>query len=458
VPLAAVKLVLLGGVLLAGEGVSQGVAGDTHVRDTVLSNGLTVLAARNPVIPVATIEIAFRNGAFTQLEPEHEGLPHLMEHMFFKSFDRGDVSSRAADLDAWINGTTGVETVTYYYILPARNLKKGIERLSDAVRSPRFPKNDLAEEKQRVSNELERSASDPFFLLDFHTDAALWRAAFRQKNVGGNLPAVLGATSEALEEHYKRFYAPNNAAVVVTGDIDPEEVFEVAAKSFGSWERRPDPFEGFSHPPVRPLPRDTVVVVEANAPDVTLVVAWHGPSQSDDPEGAVAADLFSEIVTQRVSGAYRRLVDSGLFHFLSFSYENSNHVGPIKLVARTIPERAAIASSALRNEIELMGSDDYFTADELEMARTSLSVRAAFERESAISRAHRLAREWSLSGTEGLVQPVMSVLEHGLDAVRQYVSRYIKDRPRTLALLVSSSTIDTHTDALIACLEAWERR
>jgi len=94
------------------------------------------------------------------------------------------------------------------------------------------------------------------------------------------------------------------------------------------------------------------------------------------------------------------MVDSGLFHFLSFSYENSNHVGPIKLIARTVPEKVVAASSALRREIELMGSEEYFTEDEIEMARMSLRVGAAFQRESAISRAHALASEWSLGETD----------------------------------------------------------
>ena len=104
--LSAVVLSLI--ALIPGQRVSQSVPLDGRVRDTVLSNGLTVLAVRNPVIPVATIEIAFRNGAFAQLEPGDEGLPHLVEHMFFKSFAGGDVPSRAGDLDASINGVTGV--------------------------------------------------------------------------------------------------------------------------------------------------------------------------------------------------------------------------------------------------------------------------------------------------------------------------------------------------------------
>lgn len=425
------------------------------VYDTVLSNGLAVIAMRNPIIPVATIELAFRNGSFTQVDQWDDGLPHLVEHMFFKSFGGGRWGTRAGDLDATYNGATGVETVTYYLIAPARHVEKGLDLMADQVRSPRFPDDELDEEKQRVINELERNAADPFFLLDFHTDLILWGPAFRQKNVGGSIPSIRAASDDALKEHYRRYYVPNNAALVVTGDVWPSEVFEIAAKQFDSWDRAADPFEGYAHPAIPPLARDTFYVVEAQAPDVTFTVAWHGPSESEDLEGADAADLFSEIVNQRVSGAQHRLVDSGLFHFLSLSYTSSNHVGAIKLRARTGTDSVVRAAMALRNEIALMGTADYFTGEELEMARTSTRVQAAFARESAISIAHELANEWSLNGLQHVGEKRMRVSEQSAEAVRRYVAGYIAGRPKALIMMVSSGTIDEHEGDLIASLNAW---
>jgi zinc protease len=451
--LAGIVLSLAGVIPEAAPG--QETRRSAQWRDTVLENGLQIVAVRNPVIPAATIVIALRNGAFVQAEPGQEGLPHVVEHMFFKSFMGGRIPSEAGDIDATYNGTTGVETVTYYMIVPARNVKNGIELLAKAVRSPRFPKDDLEEEKKRVSNELERNVADPYYLLDFHTNAVLWGSAFNLKNVAGYLPAVLGATPDALEDHYRRFYVPNNAAFIVTGDISPQEVIDEAAKRLHSWDRGPDPFETYSHSPVPPLRGDTIALVEAEAPDVTFRIVWQGPSWADDQEGAIAASLFSRIVTQRVSGAYRRLVDSGLLHSVSLSYRNSNHVGPITLVAHTVPLRAAAAAAALRAEIALMESAEYFTDEELELARKSRRVRNAFRRESAISLALSLAERWSLVGIDIDDEEELQV---GAEAVRRFVSRYISGQPMALVMLASTHTIDTYTDALIACLDAWERR
>lgn len=446
-------LCLAGGV--AQTATAQTALDGPVVRDTVLANGLTIIAVRNPVIPAATIELAFRNGAFTQRQEEDEGLPHLMEHMFFKSFGGGSFSERAGDLDASYNGTTGVETVTYYLVVPARNWAKAVELLARTARLPDFPENALALEKRRVANELERSAADPAFLLDFHTSQALWGSAFRQKNIRGNLFAVLGATSDALMAHYRRWYVPNNAALIVTGDISHEEVFKAAASRFASWKRTDDPFEAFAHPPILPLQGDTIVVVEADAPDVTLAVAWQGPSERGDAQGAAAADLFSTVVTQRVSGSYRRLVDSGLFQSLSMSYENSNYVGAIKLVARTAPAQVVAASAALSEEIARMERGDYFTPEDLEAARMSLRVDRALSRESAISSAHILARDWSLDRYARTWREGHALYDLGVDEVRAYVSRYIAGRPKALTMMVSSTTIDEHSATLIASLKPW---
>lgn len=103
-------------------------------RDTVLGNGLHVITARNSSLPLATIEIVVRGGALAQIEPEDEGLPHILEHMLFKSFDRSGRdwwAERTSEMNAAYNGTTGDERVTYYLTLPSDNVDDGLELLGD---------------------------------------------------------------------------------------------------------------------------------------------------------------------------------------------------------------------------------------------------------------------------------------------------------------------------------------
>ncbi|MEO7522109.1 MAG: insulinase family protein, partial [Gemmatimonas sp.] len=118
---------------------------DKVLRRKTLSNGLEVVVVENHGVPIATLEIDVRNGAFTQ-SPEYAGLAHMYEHMFFKANKSLPVpdafTDRAAELGAVYNGSTREENVNYYLTLPADSLEGGLKFLAGALREPLF----LAEE------------------------------------------------------------------------------------------------------------------------------------------------------------------------------------------------------------------------------------------------------------------------------------------------------------------------
>src|SRR5688500_17033513 len=110
----------------------------TMVRDTVLANGLHVIAVRSPSAPYATIKVVVRTGAFTQLTDGDEGVPHLLEHMLFKAAESWGkpFKQSTGELDASSNGTTGDEAVAYYVTLPSKNLEKGVKLMWDLMKEP----------------------------------------------------------------------------------------------------------------------------------------------------------------------------------------------------------------------------------------------------------------------------------------------------------------------------------
>lgn len=111
------------------------------LRRKVLANGLEIIVVENHGVPIATLEIDVRNGAFTQ-SPEYAGLAHMYEHMFFKAnkdLPEPDMfTDRAAELGAVFNGSTREEVVNYYLTLPADSLDGGLRFLASALRNPLF--------------------------------------------------------------------------------------------------------------------------------------------------------------------------------------------------------------------------------------------------------------------------------------------------------------------------------
>jgi zinc protease len=425
------------------------------VRDTILANGLHIIVVRNPTVPLATIEIVVRTGAFSQLTPEDEGVPHLLEHMLFKS-DGNQFDDAAYKAEAIThNGGTAAEAVTYYITLPSKNLEKGLKLMAELVRSPSFDKEALKSEQRVVSGELQRKAAEPQYLLFHQSSAALWGDGWRRKNPGGNLIGVMGATTDRLKDFVRKYYIPNNAAVVVTGDVTAAEVFALGSKTFQSWKAGDDPFKGAPIVPMPPLPTSRTGLVEAEVGDLTFLVRWHGPSVTTDPAGTYAADVFSELINQPLSGLQRRLVDSGLFQTVSMGYETARNVGPIELYARTTAENLEAAGAALKREIRQFGTPGYFSDVEVVTAKKRQQVLTAFQFESATSLAHPVATLWSIAGLDYYMGYIDNVRAQTPADVQRFVDTYLAAKPMTVTVLVSSANRRAMGGTLDRLLAKW---
>src|SRR5829696_3359599 len=112
-----------------------------------LNNGLQVVVIENHKVPLATIEIAVKNGAYTE-GPEYSGLSHLFEHMFFKANndypDQATFIKRTEELGMIWNGTTGTERVNYYFTSDKDSLEAGLKFMNAAMRFPIYRNEDMA--------------------------------------------------------------------------------------------------------------------------------------------------------------------------------------------------------------------------------------------------------------------------------------------------------------------------
>ncbi|MFM8781615.1 MAG: M16 family metallopeptidase, partial [Gemmatimonadota bacterium] len=278
----------------------------------LLPNGLEVIVAPARGVPLATVELVVRNGAFTQ-PPEYAGLAHLFEHMFFKANDAypepDAFMDRAANLGAVFNATTREEQVTYYLTVVADSLEGGMRFLSAALRGAQFRADELAREKVVVLGEYDRAESSPFFRLDQQNGQLLWGDFWSRKNTIGDRTVISNVTPEQMRTIRDLYYVPNNSALVVTGDVDPRVVVRLATEVFGEWPRGADPFTRAPVPAVKPLARNVALIVEEPVNAATVQIQCHGPGASADEAATFAADVFSDILNQPTSRFQRRLVE-----------------------------------------------------------------------------------------------------------------------------------------------------
>jgi zinc protease len=406
-----------------------------------LPNGLTVVVAENHAVPLATVEVVVRGGAITQ-QPDEQGVPHLFEHMLFRSYRAGGVENfgeAASRIDAGYNGTTSEESVTYYATVPAGAAGDAVGLLAHLVIDPRFRKEDLKTERQVVFGEFGRDISDARGQLHTALEQRLWGDSFYRKNTLGDAMSLWGATPERLTAIYKRYYLPNNAAIVVTGDVAAPMIMAEIEKRFADWKPGADPATAYPVPEIAPLAKAQAVVLSGDVNDVTVMMMWDGPRVTTDSVDGYSADVVSEILNDPDSQFQQRLVDSGLFSHASIDYASLAHVGPITFVGTTTRAKLDIALTALSRELSMIGDDDYFSESDLAFAKKRRAVDTAMELETSDGMAQSLSYWWAVTGLDHYYGYVDNLDARTTADLHAYVKRYIVQRPFVMGALTPSA-------------------
>jgi zinc protease len=406
----------------------------------VLSNGLEIIVLEDHSVPLVTIEMAAKNGSYTE-PPELNGLSHLYEHMFFKAnraiANAEEYLQKIGQLGIAYNGTTREEVVNYYFTTTSPNLRTAMNFMRDAIRYPLFDKGEFERERQVVIGEVDRNESNPFYYLNLEMTNRLFYKYPSRKNALGNRQTINGATTDMMRLIQSRYYVPNNSALVVTGDVMPEEVFKMAQEFYGDWPKAEDPFVKYPMVEHPPLTKSEGAIVKQPVQNVIIDIGWHGPSIGKDNPGTYAADVFSFILTQPNSRFQRALVDTGLVNGVSLGYYTQRNIGPIQLVAQTSPDKARAAIKAIYNEVAHFNDKDYFTDEQLESAKALLEADDLYSREKLSEYAHTLSFWWASTGLDYFRGYLQNLRRTTRADISRYVTTYIQGKPHVGLALIS---------------------
>lgn len=438
--LVALALITVG--LLAGAPLGAQTAPDI-IESRTLANGLTVVVLPSDAVPIATIEICVKNGAFTE-PPEFNGLSHLYEHMFFKGNavipDQEAYLARMRELGIVFNGTTSNERVNYFFTLPADNLEPGLVFMRDAITTPKFDPVEFEKEKGVVLGEVDRNESSPYYDWGQQVDKRVWYANHSRKDSLGDRTTITTATIEKMETMKSRYYVPNNSALFVSGDVKPEVAFALVEKIFAGWKRGDDPFTKFPIPAHPPLAANEYVAVAAPVQVPAIQIVWHGPSVDVDPKATFAADVLSYILSQPTSKFQKALVETGITFNAGLSYYTQRYTGPITLSAAAPPERLEEAIGALVAEIEKITLPGYFSDEQLENAKTILAIEDLYDRENMSNFTHTVSFWWataSLDYYKNYIRQLQTVTRADINA---YVSKYMLGKPFVAGVVVPAGS------------------
>ena len=190
----------------------------------VLDNGLTVLIREMHHAPVASLWLWFRVGSRNEI-PGITGISHWVEHMMFKgtpNMPKGEMDRLISREGGYNNAMTWIDWTTYYETLPAKRIDLALEIEADRMNNALFAPQEVKAERKVIISERQGAENEPGFRLAEAVQAAAFRVHPYHHMVIGDMCDLTTLTRDDLYNHYRRYYAPNNAILVLAGDVDGE--------------------------------------------------------------------------------------------------------------------------------------------------------------------------------------------------------------------------------------------
>jgi zinc protease len=407
-----------------------------------LKNGLEVVVIENNKVPLATIEIAVKNGAYTE-GPEYSGLSHLFEHMFFKANkdypNQEKFIQRTQELGAIWNGTTDVERVNYYFTFNKDSLLAGLKFMNAAIRFPIYMQEDMQKERPVVDGEFQRAESDPGFLLWYECQKKLWGDLVTRKNPIGDHDVINTATPEKMMIIKDKYYHPNNSILVICGDVKHDQSFALAEQVFSDWPSSDfNPHQRYPIPEFPALTSTDYFVKESTIAQTPYInFFWHGPDYRNDSAATVAADVFSTILGMNASKLQQALVDKGLATYAGVSYSTNKYVGPISLFVIPNPNKLNDCYRETLNQVKLWSSADYFTEEQLADAKQIMRRNRIRQLEKPSSLPSLLTYFWASTSIDYLTDYQQNCQKVTSADIRRYVDKYITGKPYVAGMIIS---------------------
>jgi zinc protease len=245
------------------------------------ANGLKLISKEVHAAPVVSFWVWYRVGA----RDEHigiTGISHWVEHMMFKgtsNLGKGRIMQVVAENGGTLNAFTSDDWTTYFETLPSDRLDLGITIEADRMVNSLFDPDEVASERTVIISEREGHENEPDYMLNEEVSATAFKVHAYGNGIIGWKSDLQTMTREDLYNHYKTYYAPNNATVVVVGDFDTDQLIARLEEAFGSYEPSQNIPQVRGVEPEQKGERRVIVRHPGATPQLEIV--YHTPAASD---------------------------------------------------------------------------------------------------------------------------------------------------------------------------------
>lgn len=300
--------------------------GDGGVYTTTLQNGLKIVVVEDPAAPVVQTAVWYRFGSLYETKGK-TGLAHALEHMLFRGttdLSAGGLDDIVARLGAQINGETSYDYTQFYFLMPADKVDVGLQIEADRMQHALVAQSGWNIERGAVLSELQGDEGSPFFNLMLLVRAAAFPGQPEGRAPIGYISDVEHATAADIKKYYNEWYAPNNATLVVAGDVQHDRIFADAQRYFGAIARKTLPA---NRPPVHPRPIDHTVSVTSNLPFPFAILDLAYAVPGDKEPGEPAISTLTALISNQLSPFYQALVQSNIALAIDANEDTQLHGG-----------------------------------------------------------------------------------------------------------------------------------
>ncbi len=272
-----------------------------------LDNGLELFVMADKSAPTASYFTWYKVGSRHE-KPGKTGLAHLFEHLMFNETEdlkAGEFDRKFEESGAETNAATWLDWTYYYESLPKDRLPLAIQLESARMARLVLREPQVASEREVVANERRFVVDDT---IDGTASELLWKTAFQKHPYHwptiGWMEDILAFTPEDCSTFYKTFYAPNNATIVVVGDLKPKDVVRKITAAYGKLPAASIPPEDYEPEPPQLEERRTTIVKPT--PTEKIVMGYRGPALGDTDHAPLVL-LFEVLFGGRASRMHRKL-------------------------------------------------------------------------------------------------------------------------------------------------------
>lgn len=415
---------------------------DQAVHSHVLSNGMKVLVIENHRAPVVVSQVWYKIGA----SYEHDGITgvsHVLEHMMFKGAEKhpaGEFSEIIAANGGDENAFTDQDYTAYFQKIASDRLELCLELEADRMRNLLLQEKEFKKEIEVVKEERRLRTEDKPTSLTYErfNAVAFTNSPYRQPIVGW-MEDLETMTIDDVRNWYKTWYAPNNATLVVAGDVEAEQVFRLAKQYFS-------PLPRSVIPPVKPRhetkqygTRRLTVELPAKVP--YLVMGYKAPiiSRVDEEWEVYALEVLAGVLDGGDSARFSRYLVRGqqIASSASASYGMSALHETLFVLSAVPNDEVSIdvLEFALREQVNRLKTE-LADADELERVKAQVVAAQVYKQDSVFYQAMEVGMldsiglPWQLK--DEYVDRILAVTA---EQVRQVASKYLVDESLTVAVL-----------------------